>query len=125
MTFQEMDVSAKPSKTIAVHSTLHDLTFTDALPGDSPATDGTFAVTATIAELNPLLIKVQSQPPRADNVCLTVASTLGWNLTICPQRAFDTSKNYSLTLGAVQLGATLTAAMVKHVSLGDIAAACP
>lgn len=67
MTFQEMDVSARPRKTIAVHSTLHDLTFTDALPGDSPA----------------------------------------------------------LTLGAVQLGATLTTAMVKHVSLGDIAATCP
>jgi hypothetical protein len=125
MTFQEIDASAKPSKTIAVRSTLHDLTFTDALPGDPPATDGTFAVTAAIAELNPLLIKVQPQPPTADNFCLTVASTRGWDSTVCPRCAFDTSKNYSLTPGAIQPGATLTTAMVKQVSLGDIVTTCP
>lgn len=122
MTFQEEDTSVTPSNTITVHSTLHDLTFTNVLPGDSPATDGTFAVTADIAELYPLFIRVQ--PRTADNVCSTVAFALGWDPQVCPQCAFN-GTNYCLTLGAVQLGAILATTAVKPVSAADIPASCP
>ena len=125
MLFQELNDTVTPNQTITLRSTIHDLTFTNVLPGDSPTTDGTFAVTADIAELYPLFIKIQPQPPTADNVCATVASTLGWDPPlVCPQCAFN-GKNYCLTLGAVQLGAILAKAAVTPVSAADIPASCP
>jgi hypothetical protein len=124
MLFQELNDTVTPNQTITLRSTIHDLTFTDVLPGDSPTTDGTLTVTADIAELYPLFIKIQPQPPTADNVCLTVASTMGWDPAVCPQCAFN-GKNYCLTLGAVQLGAILATTAVTPVSAADIPASCP
>jgi hypothetical protein len=124
MLFQQLDDTVTPNETITLRSTLHDLTFTNVLPGDSPATAGSLAVTADIAELYPLFIKVLPKPTTADSVCSTVASTLGWSPAVCPQCTFN-GTSYCLNLGAVQLGATLATATVKSVSAADIPASCP
>jgi hypothetical protein len=123
MTFQELNENVTPSVTVTQKSTIHDMTLVNMLPGDPPVTEGTFTVTADIAELAPLFIRpIVPQPATPSGVCDTITNN---STAKCATCAFDSSDNYCLTLGAVQLVATLTSATVKQVSLGDIAASCP
>jgi hypothetical protein len=122
MTFQEVNTYVTPNVTVTQKSVIHDMTLVNVLPGDSSTKQGTFTVTADIAELAPLFVKpIVPQPPTPDGVCQTIASTSTATCTAC---AFNGS-SYCLTLGAVMLVATLSSAAVKQVSLGDIAASCP
>jgi hypothetical protein len=106
---------------ITVQSTLHDLVFTDIFPSDSETASGTFDVTADIAELYPLFYKVDPPPPTIESVCRALEG-VG---SACQTRAFGSTSQTCLTLGALQLVATPSAATVVQVSAGDVAATCP
>jgi hypothetical protein len=121
MAFQELNDRVTPNQMITVHSTLHNLVFADVLPGDSTVPAGTFDVTANIAELYPLFIRIDPPPPTVDSVC-RVLEGVG---NACETCAFDSGSKTCLTLGSHQLVATPTTATVARVSPGDIAAACP
>jgi hypothetical protein len=119
MTIQELNDKVTPNETITVHPTLHDMTFTNVLPGGETDEQG-FTVTADIAELYPLFIRVDPQPPTTDSVCNALSAAD----SACQACAFN-GKTTCLTLGAVQLEATPSSTTIKQVSVGDIAATCP
>jgi len=123
MYFHEVNDYVTPSVPITVKSTIHDMTFSSLLPGDSSSSaTGSFTVTADLVELAPLFIKPEvPQPATGDGVCGTIKAN---STATCATCAFDSNNNDCLTLGAVQLTATLTTATVTQVSLADIPASC-
>jgi hypothetical protein len=121
MTFQQLNDRVTPNQTITVHSTLHDLVFTNILPAGFATASGTFDVTADIAELYPLFYRIDPPPPTLESVC----NTLEGVGSPCETCGFNAASQTCLTLGSLQLEATLNAATVTQVSAGDIAATCP
>jgi hypothetical protein len=105
-----------PDGPVTVNATIHDLTFTNVLPGGE-AGDGQVTATADIAELYPLFTLLAN--PTKDSVCEELYS-FGAPCQTC---AFSGQAS-CLTITAVQIDSTSTSASVVPIAPADIPAAC-
>jgi hypothetical protein len=103
-----------------VKSNAHNVSFKNVLPGDTEATQGTFAATVDIGELYPLFQQLPPAERTKDGVCSQL-STVKANCAACPD---DSSQIYCLTLEAVDLGAALAPNPVQKIASSDIDSSC-
>ena len=103
--------------TVVVGTTIHDLTFTNVIPADSPAKDGEVLTTIDMAEVYPLVTAVSN--PTKDSAC-SAAGAAGSPCDVCSFNA----QPYCLVFNAVQIGAVQSPTAVMAISATDVPASC-
>ncbi len=105
-----------PDGPVTVNATIHDLTFTNVLPGGN-AGDGQVIATADIAEIYPLFTLIPGATK--DSVCQEL-NEFGAPCETC---AFSGQAS-CLTITAVQIDSTSTSAAIVPIAPGNIPATC-